>query len=260
MVILGYVILFVLFITMYFNVKYNSPYLLIMILGKKGSGKTTDIVKLNMKYRAKGWTTYSTERIPDTYLIDYQDIGFYELAERSVLFIDEVGILWHKREFKAFLKEVREWFKLQRHRKIRVYCYSQSYDMDSSLRELADEIWIMKKLFGCISMKRKIVKNLGLVEASAEAESRIVENLQMVPIILPGSTKFNFIPKYSRYFDSFSAPVLKDKDFTYLPEKVYALHFRVQLRLIRMELKRILRTVHTKYLTYRYKNGWIRSL
>ena len=260
MVILAYIVLFVILLTMYYSIKYNSPFILIMVMGKKGCGKTTDIVKLNMKFRKKGWTTYSTERIPDAHLIDYKDIGLYELEERSVLFIDEVGIIWHKREFKSFVKEVREWFKLQRHRKIRVYCYSQSYDMDASLRELCDEIWMAKKLFGCITMKRKVVKNFGLVEATAEAESRFVENLQMVPFIVPGSTKFTWIPKYARYFDSFSAPKLLEKEFEYLPEKVFALHFRVQLSLIRMELARILMSAHTKYLTFRYKKGWIRRL
>lgn len=260
MVILAYLILFLLFVTIYYSFKYSSPYILIMCIGKKRCGKTTDIVKLNMKYRKKGWTTYSTERIPDTFLIDPDDIGYYELEKRSVLFIDEIGILWHKREFKKFMKEVREWFKLQGHRKIRVYCYSQSYDVDSSLRELCDEIWLAKKLFGCITMKRKVLKDLKLLEATAETESRFAENLRMVPFIIPGSTKFTWIPRYARYFDSFSAPELKTKDFEYLPEKVYALHLPVQRALIRMELRRVLRAVHTKWLTLRYRKGWIRGL
>lgn len=260
MVIIAYLLLFLMFITMYYSIKYASPFIFILILGKKRCGKTTDIVKLSMKYRKKGWTCYSTEYIPGTYYIEPEDIGFYELDRKSVLFIDEIGIVWHKRDFKSFKKEVREWFKLGGHRWIRIYAYSQSYDIDASLREICDEIWIAKKLFGCITMKRKILKNLGIVEATGESESRIVENLKLLPLIVPGSTKFTWIPKYARYFDSFSAPELKRKDFEYLPEKVFKLHFRPQLRLMRMELKRIAMAAHTKYLTFRYKKGWIRNL
>lgn len=260
MVILAYIILYFILITMYYSIKYSSPFIFILIIGKKRCGKTTDIVKLNMKYRKKGWTTYCTERIPDTYFIEPEDIGFYELARKSVIFIDEIGTIWHKRDFKAFKKEVRDWFKLGGHRWVRIYAYTQSYDVDASLREICDEIWYAKKIFGHITVKRKILKDLKLVEATAESESRFAENLRMVPFIIPGSTKFTRIPKYARYFDSFSAPELKQKEFEYLPEKVYALHFRVQLCLIRMEFMRIWRDLHTKYLTFRYKNGWIRGL
>lgn len=243
------IILFLIMVTMYYSVKYSSPFILILNLGKKRCGKTSDIVKQSMKYNKKGWTVYSTERIPGTYLVDPDDIGFYEMQERSVLFIDEIGIVWHKREFKKFMKEVREWFKLQGHRKIRVYAYSQSYDVDASLRELCDEIWMFKKIFGCVTVKRKVIKDLGLVEATAESESRFVENLRKVPWIVPGATKFNWIPKYGRYFDSFSAPDLAEKEFEYVMEKVYALHLRVQLKLALMELrqgfKRVCVKVHT---------------
>ena len=102
--------------------EYNNPFKLIMIIGKKGTGKTTDICKYSMKYRDKGWTVYCTENIPGTYLVDPDDIGYYEMDKHSVLFIDEIGIIWHSRDFKKFAKEVREWFKLQRHRHLTVYC------------------------------------------------------------------------------------------------------------------------------------------
>lgn len=240
--------------------EFSNPFKLVMIVGKKGSGKTTDICKLNMQYRKKGWTTYCTEPIPDCFLVNSDDIGYYEMEPNSVLFIDEIGIIWHSRDFKKFAKEVREWFKLQRHRHLIVYCYSQSFDIDKSLRDLCDEIWIAKKYFGILTVKKKIIKEIGIVEATAEAESRFVDNLKVVPWILPGARKFTYIPKYARYFDSFAAPPLLIREYPYIPEKVYARHFKVQLRLMCMELARIRLRMRKKWLIYRYKKGWIKRL
>lgn len=219
------------------SIEFSNPFQLIMIVGKKGCGKSTDICKENMRHRKLGWTTYCTEPVPDSYQVDPDKIGYVEFERRSVLFIDEIGIIWHARDFKKFAKEVREWFKLQRHRHIKVYCYSQSFDIDKSLRDLCDEIWIAKKLFGVFTVKKKVVKEIGIVEATAEGESRFVDNLKLVPWFIPGSRKFTYIPKYARYFDSFSAPELeKDYEFKYNPEKIYKRHFRVQLNLLKLEL------------------------
>ena len=258
--ILGIICLILLFYFRKKSIEYSNPFKLIMIVGKKGSGKSTDICKLNMKYRKKGWTTYCTEPVPDSYQVDPSNIGYVEFEPNSVLFIDEIGIIWHSRDFKKFAKEVREWFKLQRHRHIVVYCYSQSFDIDKSLRDLCDEIWIAKKLFGVFTIKKKVIKEIGIVEATAEGESRFVDNLKLVPWIIPGSRKFTYIPKYARYFDSFAAPKLTKMDFKYNPEKVYKRHFRVQRALIGMELRRIRRSMYVKWITLRYKKGWIKRL
>ena len=253
------IIVFIFFIYFFKKVKeFSNPFKLIMIIGKKGSGKSTDICKLNLKYRNKGWTTYCTEPVPDSYLVDPDNIGYVEFEKRSVLFIDEIGIIWHSRDFKKFAKEVREWFKLQRHRHMIVYCYSQSFDIDKSLRDLCDEIWIAKKFFGLITVKKKVIKEIGIVEATAEGESRFVDNLKLLPWFIPGARKFTYIPKYARYFDSFAAPELAHIEFDYTPEKVFALHLKVQLSLIRPEIKKKWIVLRSKWLTYRYKKGWIK--
>lgn len=246
----------------------NNNFKLIMIVGKKGCGKTTDICKWNMIYRKKGWTTYCTEEIPDSYKVDPDDIGYYEMEKNSVLFIDEIGIIWHARDFKKFAKEVREWFKLQRHRHLVVYCYSQSFDIDKSLRDLCDEIWVAKKVLGLFTVKKKVIKEISIVKATAEGESRFADDLKVVPWIVPGSRKYTYIPKYARYFDSFSAPPLKVKSYPYIPPKVYEMHLRVQMKLLKAELCRILQRmclwlflpayrmgliVYVRYLGFRWK-------
>lgn len=241
--------------------EFSNPYKLIMVIGKKGAGKTTDICKLNMKYRKYGWNTYSTEYMPDCYHLDPNDIGYYEFKRNSCVLIDEVGLIWHARDFKTFPKEIREWFKLQRHRHLTVYCYSQSFDIDKGLRDLCDEIWIIKKYFGVLSVKKKVIKEIGIVEASSEGESRFVDNLKVVPWFVPGARKFTYIPKYAKYFDSFTAPPLGIKEFSYIPKRIFSrLHLRVQLHLARIELRYFRIWLCTRLLTEIYKKGWIKWL
>ena len=205
----------------YVSRKYANDAKLYMLFGKKGCGKTTDICKKAMKYRKKGRTVYTTEFIPDTYHIEPEDVGPYEFEPYSVVLVDEVGMVWDARDFKTFSKEVRDWFKLQRHRHITVYLYSQCFDIDKKLRDLCDELWIIKNYFNVFSVKKKIKKDLTIVEAKGDQESRITDDLKVMPFIIPGSRQITYLPRYHKYFDSFAAPQLQHKDFEFIPAKVF---------------------------------------
>ena len=109
----------VLFLILY-GVKYANPYRLIMVFGKKGSGKTTLIAKLTVKYLRRGWKVYSTVPIPGALLFNAKDIGKVMFDANTVMFIDEGGILFDNRNFKAFREDTRDWFKLQRHYRVKV--------------------------------------------------------------------------------------------------------------------------------------------
>lgn len=237
--------------------KYRNPYKLRMFFGKKGCGKTTHICKTAMKYVNKGVEVYTTEYIPDTYHIDYQDIGTVHFPKGSVIFIDEVGMIWDNRDFKKFSKNVRDFFKLQRHYGVTIYLYSQCFDIDKKLRDLCDELYIMKSYFNCISVCKKIRKDLTIVEAYGESESRITDDLKVVPFIVPGSRKFTYLPKYHKYFDSFAAPQLQEKEYSLQPVKFWKRHMRVQLALAKAELRCYLARIRTKCLTEMYRTGII---
>ena len=56
-----------------------------MIFGKKGSGKSTTLCKLALKYLDKGWKVYSTEPIPGTYQIKPEQVGFIQFEPHSVI-------------------------------------------------------------------------------------------------------------------------------------------------------------------------------
>lgn len=215
--ILSFICLVFLSVFLYFVVRYRNNFRLIFLFGKKGCGKSSTLCKLAFLYIRKGWTVYSTEPIPGTHRLPPESIGWYELEPKSVILIDEVGLIWHSRDFKSFPKEVRSWFKLQRHRKLRVYMCSQSFDVDKSVRDLCDEMWLLTNFANCISWQKRILKKFDVVEASGEAESRIVENLKIDSLLLwPfGSRKIVWIPKYAKYFDSFQVDPLRPFNYEY---------------------------------------------
>lgn len=131
-------------------------------------------------------------------------------------------MIWDNRDFKNFSNAVRDWFKLQRHRGVKVICASQSFDVDKKIRDLADDMFLLQKKFRVFSYGKRILKILDIVEANGDhnSESRIVDQLKFDSILFfwAGSRTLTFIPHWTKYFDSFSAPPLKQKDFEIVPE------------------------------------------
>ena len=205
----------------YATKKYLNPYKLVMVFGKKGSGKTTLLTKLVMECNKKDVPVYSTEVIPGSYLIDPKDIGYCEFQENSVVLIDEVGMVWDNRGFKDFDPKVRDWFKLQRHRKVKVYLFSQTFDVDKKIRDLTDEMYLIERKLRIFSYAKRILKRTVLLESknNEKGESKLSEDLVFDSLLFfwCGSRKFTFIPKYAGLFDSFVAPKLADKEFDLTP-------------------------------------------
>lgn len=199
--------------------RYLNPYKLIFVFGKKGSGKSTLLVKYASQYRERGWTVFSTEYIPGTYKIDYEDIGFVQFPPHSCLIVDEVGMIWDNRNFKNFKPEVRDFFKLQRHYKCCCILASQTFDVDKKIRDLADEMFLVSKKFRVFSYAKRILRETVLVEATGESSSKIDENLVFDSLFFfwAGSRKLSFIPKWSKWYDSFAAPELDHKVFEEVP-------------------------------------------
>lgn len=195
--------------------KYLNPYKLIFIFAKKGQGKSTLLTKMALQHLKRGWHVYSTEPIPGCHFIAPEDIGYFEFPWHSLVVIDEIGMIWDNRNFKSFKPEVRDWFKLQRHRKIKVICASQSFDVDKKIRDLADDMFLLQKKFRVFSYGKRILKILDITEATGDSESRIVDNLKFDSILWfwAGSRTLTFIPAWTKYFNTFAAPQLAYKDF-----------------------------------------------
>lgn len=208
----------VLFLIVY-GTRYSNPYRLIMVFGKKGSGKTTLIAKLTVKYLRRGWKVYSTVPIPGALLFDAKDIGKVMFDANTVMFIDEGGMLFDNRNFKSFREDTRDWFKLQRHYRVKVFIFSQAFDIDVKLRNLTDYMYLTNTYFNTISIARQVTRKICIVHPSGESESRIADDLDFSPWWkLPfGGCFVTWIPKYIKYFDSYDAPLLQQGDFSLCP-------------------------------------------
>ena len=202
-----------------FAFAFRNPYKLIMVFGKKGSGKTTFITKMARKYIKHGVKVYSTVPVPGAYLFDVKNVGFKHFDENSVIFIDEVGMIWDNRNFKAFQTEVRDYFKLQRHYRHTVYLFSQTFDVDIKLRNLTDSMYLVKCYFNVISVARRVNRSITIVHPSGEGESRIADDLDFAPLLAFWSfpVRVTWIPAWVRYFDSYTAPKLDGQEAVLCP-------------------------------------------
>lgn len=193
---------------LYYAFKYKNNYKLLFYFGNKGCGKSTMLCKQAQKHLKKGWFVYSTSYIAGTRLINPKDIGRYNFPPNSLLLIDEMGLLYNNRNYKSFPDEAREFFKLQRHYKVKVICCSQVWDIDKTVRQLCDKLFIMTNFGGFLSIARCIKRKLVVVQADGEHESRIADQLILLPLLLfwMGSREYTWIPKWQGYFDSFDVP------------------------------------------------------
>jgi hypothetical protein len=186
--------------------RYNNPYRLIFIFGKKGAGKSLYMVKQMMKYLKKGWTVYTDIvncNLPGVRIMNAMDLSEFAPVENSAIFLDEAGILFDNRNFKNFNSGLRDFFKLQRKYKCRVFLNSQSFDIDKKIRDVTDHMGLIVSVGNVFSIYRPIRRSITLTQPSAEAESRIADKLSFESLF---KWQITYLPKYFKYFDSFAAP------------------------------------------------------
>lgn len=188
---------------------YVNPYKLIFVFGKKGSGKSTLLTKLAIKYSRKNWSVWTTENIPGTHNIDDPKLIYrMDFPERSCILIDEVSLIWDNRDFKSMDKKVVEWFRYQRHHKCRVYFFSQTFDIDKKLRDLADDMFLVNKYFRVFVIAKHIIRKPVVVHPGPDSPARIDDDMVVDGPLLWffGGRITAFIPYWSKFFDSHKLP------------------------------------------------------
>lgn len=200
------IIIVAMFVYLFLTRNYVNPYKLIFLFGKKGSGKSTLLTKLAYLYVKRGWTVYTTEHLPGT--LDIEDpkaIYKMELPERSCIFIDEVSLIWDNRNFKSMDPKVVEWFRYQRHHKCRVYFFSQTFDVDKKLRDLADDMYLVNKYLRVFVVASHIVRKPVVVHPGPDSPARIDDDMVVDGPLLTffGGKLFAFIPYWARKFNSY---------------------------------------------------------
>ncbi len=209
---------------LYMVKKYQNPYRLTMVFGKKGAGKTTLLTKLAIKYMKLGYKVFSNVEIFGCYQLDPADFGFVQFPPNSVILIDEASLIWDNRQYKSFKPEVAKYLRLMRHYKNIVFLFSQSFDVDKKIRDMCDQLYLATNLFGFISVARKIKKTPTLHQPSEDGEGQrsqegfITENYTFYP---PTDWIWTYIPRYIKFFNSFEIEKMKDakrKKYRFLNE------------------------------------------
>lgn len=186
--------------------KYNNPYKLTFIFGKKGAGKSCYMVHEMLKLQKRGWTIYTDMQdvyIPGVRLTTVNDLVVGAPEPHSAIFLDEVGISMDNRNYKSFPPGLRDFFKYLRKMKCRLYMNSQAYDVDKKVRDTVDSMVLQTSLFNCISISRPIVRSVTLTESTAQADSRIADDLRFTSVF---SWRFYWMPSYFKYFNSLEMP------------------------------------------------------
>ena len=216
-IILGFI--FLLLFWHFTTIKYINPYKLYFYFGKKGSGKSTLLSKIAYENLKKGHQVYSQEvmsfkirtkafhkkELKSTLPIEPRNIYDYSFPSGSVILIDEASLLWSNRDFKSFDKKIVNWFQQQRKYKVSVHLFSVSFDIDKKIRDLCDEMYIVRKYMRVFSVAKHVVRKPVIVHPMGDAPASIQDDIIEDGLILApfGGIKFTLIPKWTRYFDSF---------------------------------------------------------
>jgi hypothetical protein len=186
--------------------KYLNPYKLYLVFGKKGSGKSTYLVKLARKHLKKGWIVYTNMEelfMPGVRHFEIKHLGDFVPEAHSLLLLDEVGMIWDNRDYKTFKPQVRDFFKLQRHYHVKVYMASQTFDVDKKLRDLCDGMYLHSNFARVFTLGKRITRRVVITESTSEAESRISEDLKICPF---WEWTLTYIPRWAKFFDSHAIP------------------------------------------------------
>lgn len=185
---------------------FNSPYTLDVIFGKKGCGKSTTLNKLAYKYYSKGWNVFcdlNDSMQSFATQIDASQLWKYKLPPNSVVFVGEANLHWDNRDFKDFPKPLQKYFRKQRHKRVKIILFSQTYDTDKKIRDLADRLYIATKKLKLWTCCTPYVKTPCIVPArEAKDTAKLTDDFVKVPFFMfQGIT--TFIPRWINSFDSF---------------------------------------------------------
>lgn len=133
---------------LYWVIRMRNPYSSVLYIGKKGSGKSTLITKLVLQYhkskviyhddnerkwKRENWNIYTNTPVFVPFAVnrfDLRNLGAFVPKPNSVIFCDEINLIWDNRNFKAFGSDIQEFFRLARKLRCKVVMFSQSFDCD----------------------------------------------------------------------------------------------------------------------------------
>lgn len=201
--------------------------------GNPGAGKTTLAVKkliTNQKhYKHCFGNFWHTVKGASTFRIDDENVlGEVSPPYNSYVALDEAGIDFNNRAYKALPKPTIKWFKLHRHYGVDIDVFSQSWeDMDVTIRRLAVQYWYMYRI-GPWTLCRRVYKR-SMVDKTTH---QIIDGYRMASVLwllawplqyvkifgvhpIDWKWTLTYRPKYYKYFDTYSREELPLMSATY---------------------------------------------
>lgn len=164
---------------------------------------------LNGKHWKRAYPVWSNVPINGTYELDAKkDIGVHMIQDGKMI-IDEAGVEFNNRDYKAFPKTAIKWFKYHRHYGVSVDVFSQSFDdMDVTLRRLAQNFYVVRRSLipMCIVVKR-IRRKVGIDDISHQ----IIDKYYFGTPVL--DSKWIFCPPLWKMFNSYECDILPPKNW-----------------------------------------------
>ncbi len=183
-----------LFVAFVMSLAMRNPYKLKLIVGEKGSGKTAYLARLCKKWNKKKMgLVYSNcglglELQPEYWKEDY--------PPKSLLLIDEIGLMHNNRDYKKFDSATNEFYKYQRKNKLVIVVTSQNMDFDKKLRILTDYICVARR-FLCFGYVKRYRQKITLVDDMEAGGKKLAQT--EVPC---GYEAFYFLPGVFNLFDT----------------------------------------------------------
>lgn len=185
--------------------------------GLPGCGKSTFLAKMAQQYISKGYRVFVLDTAPvdGCYLISWDDIGQYDMSN-SVILLDEISLFADNRDYKNFSHRLKQFFILHRHYHCDIVWFTQQYDgVDRKIRELTTCLYYVRAA-GMFSYAVRIDRFIFVQKEQKDIKVgfKITGFFRALFAFLNGSVKLCFRPRYYKYFDSFDAPVLPQKEFS----------------------------------------------
>ena len=188
--------------------------MLTFVFGSPGAGKTCYLAKLAKKESRKR-PVYCNVDIHGTTL--FTELGSMTPPEGSLILLDECGIEYNNRAYKALPKSVISYLKLHRHYKVDMVVVSQSWDdIDITFRRLAERYYLIRKL-PIFTLAVRCVRRIKL-KTDDGLPADVIEPVKLLSGILGmlfGGLPPFFLFNRSHYFwmfDSYSRPPLPVKE------------------------------------------------
>lgn len=186
--------------------------------GLPGCGKSTFLAKFARKYLKRGYPVYVHEDSPvdGCFLFKWSDLGAFDMSG-SIILIDEISLHADNRDYAKLSQQVKQFMILHRHYHCDIFWFTQQYDgVDRKIRELTTCLYYVRAA-GLLSYAVRIDRFIHVEKEQKQIKVgyKISGLLRILFAWLNGSLKLCYRPLYYKYFDSFIAPALKEKEYPY---------------------------------------------